>query len=366
MKVLMVTRRSAAAALGGDTIQIWSLARELENLGCDARIDCGGKVSVADVDLLHIFNIDRPHDIFQAVAEAKKSSIPVLMTPIFVDYREFDTRGRRFPAKAIARCMGSAGVSRAKVLGRAVKNGEFHSGTWRQLVFGSFHLQKLLLDQVDMFLPNSVSEMRRLCRYFGLDMEEEKWSVVENGVDPKLFRLDDSISGREGVLCVARVEGLKNQLNLVLAMKGLPWTLTLIGAVAPNHSSYLSRVLKESGENVRYLGQIPQSELPGFYQRAKVHVLPSWFETTGLSSLEAGAMGCNIVVAKRGDVTEYFQDRAFYCEPDDISSIREAVRRAYEEPLNSALRERILNNCTWEKAALKTFRAYEKVLDEKS
>ncbi|NOY23681.1 MAG: glycosyltransferase family 4 protein [Acidobacteria bacterium] len=259
--------------------------------------------------------------------------------------------------------MGAGGVARAKVLGRAVKNAEFHAGTWRKLIFGSFRLQKVLLDRVDMLLPNSLSEMRRLCRYFGLDMEEKKWIVVENGVDPKLFCLKNIISHREGVLCVARVEGLKNQLNLVRAMNGLPWTLTLIGAVAPNHNSYLSRVLGEADENVRYLGQVPQSELPPIYQRERVHVLPSWFETTGLSGLEAAAMGCNIVIAKRGDVTEYFRDMASYCEPDNVDSIREAVRHAYEEPVDAALRERILDNCTWEKAAEKTLQAYKRVLD---
>ena len=48
-------------------------------------------------------------------------------------------------------------------------------------------------------------------------------------------------------------------------------------------------------------------------------------ETPGLSSLEAAAMGKNIVVTTKGDTYDYFEDYAFYCEPDDIESIKNAL-----------------------------------------
>jgi len=38
----------------------------------------------------------------------------------------------------------------------------------------------------------------------------------------------------------------------------------------------------------------------------QVHMLPSWFETTGLSSIEAAVMHCNIVITDKGDTREYF------------------------------------------------------------
>jgi glycosyltransferase involved in cell wall biosynthesis len=64
-----------------------------------------------------------------------------------------------------------------------------------------------------------------------------------------------------------------------------------------------------------------------------VHVLASWFETTGLVSLEAAMMDCNVVVTKKGDTVEYFSDMAYYCEPDDINSIRNAIEKAYNNPV---------------------------------
>jgi len=363
MKILMATRRSGITTPGGDTIQIQSVARELEKLGHKVVIDFDGKASAASVDIVHIFNLDRPQDVIRVASEAKKARKPVVLTPIFVDYREFDVRGRTGVAGKVGRIMGADGVARAKILGRAVQNGEFHAGTFRVLLSGLFRMQQTLLGKVDFFLPNSVSEMRRLSHRFGIDMDKVKWMKVENAVDTELFRMDNTVIQREGVFCVARVEALKNQLNLVRAMGDLPYTLTLVGSVAPNHQRYFSRVMKAVGKNVKYLGPVPQQELPGLYRQAKVHVLPSWFETTGLSSLEAAAMGCNLVVTGKGDTREYFKDSAFYCEPDDVNSIRDAIQRAYAAPIYGDFREWVRENCTWKNAAAKTVGVYKRLLD---
>ena len=111
-----------------------------------------------------------------------------------------------------------------------------------------------------------------------------------------------------------------------------------------------------------FLGSIPHEELRELYQIAKVHALVSWMETPGLSSLEAAAMRCNIVVTKKGDTEEYFEDFAFYCEPDDVRTIKEAIDNAYLSDFNEELRNKILTNYTWERAAESTLRGYNKAL----
>jgi glycosyltransferase involved in cell wall biosynthesis len=93
-----------------------------------------------------------------------------------------------------------------------------------------------------------------------------------------------------------------------------------------------------------------------------VHVLPSYFETTGLSSLEAAVMGCNIVVTDKGDTRDYFKNDAWYCEPEDPASIRQAVEAAYDAPYNEAFRQRIFQEYTWKRAAEETLKAYMDVL----
>jgi glycosyltransferase involved in cell wall biosynthesis len=103
-------------------------------------------------------------------------------------------------------------------------------------------------------------------------------------------------------------------------------------------------------------------KLYAVYASAKVHVLPSFFETTGLSSLEAAAMGCNIVVGTGGDTRDYFGDNAWYCDPSETSSIRSAVDAAFHAPYNPEFRKEILSHYTWERAAEETLKAYKQVL----
>jgi glycosyltransferase involved in cell wall biosynthesis len=85
-------------------------------------------------------------------------------------------------------------------------------------------------------------------------------------------------------------------------------------------------------------------------------------ETPGLSSLEAAVMGCNIVATKKGDTYDYFEDYAFYCEPDNVESIKTAIDQAYHAPFNPQLKNKILSSYTWEKTAEETLKAYEKTL----
>ena len=102
----------------------------------------------------------------------------------------------------------------------------------------------------------------------------------------------------------------------------------------------------------------------GYYRVAKVHVLASWMETTGLSSLEAGRAGCNLVITDKGDTREYFGDMAFYCDPGSEASIRDAVLRAHAVPVCTALSDRIKDQFNWRKAAEVTMDAYLQVLSQ--
>ena len=134
-----------------------------------------------------------------------------------------------------------------------------------------------------------------------------------------------------------------------------------IGKPGPNFKKYYEECLKASNDRTYFLGQIEHEKLPQFYKLAKVHILASWMETPGLSSLEAGVMKTNIVVTKKGDTEDYFQDLAYYCEPDNLKSIRTAVVQAFEAPYNPDLYNRIISNYTWEDTARQTLTGYESI-----
>jgi glycosyltransferase involved in cell wall biosynthesis len=141
-------------------------------------------------------------------------------------------------------------------------------------------------------------------------------------------------------------------------MRNLQLPLVLVGQTSTTQLAYLRRLRREAGKDVHILGFVTEDEKRWLYQLARVHVLPSWIETTGLSSLEAAAMGCAVVTTDRGDTREYFSDLADYCDPADISTIRMAVVRAYESGPQQQLAEIVRDQYTWDRAAEATLRAY--------
>jgi len=56
-------------------------------------------------------------------------------------------------------------------------------------------------------------------------------------------------------------------------------------------------------------------------------------------------------------------DLAWYCNPYDVDSIRQAVLEAYHAPKTGKAQHHVLQNFTWERAAQLTLGVYQKVLE---
>jgi glycosyltransferase involved in cell wall biosynthesis len=203
-------------------------------------------------------------------------------------------------------------------------------------------------------------------------LKEYVFENIPNAIDKSVFHDDMTLTAEDlekygrfqnCILCAARIEGRKSTLNLVKAVKDSPYTLVLVGKESTNQKAFVAEVHREAGANVFFLGAVPHHDLAVLYKLAKVHALISWMETPGLSSLEAGAMDCNLVITEKGDTREYFEDYAFYCEPDDVDSIRRAIDQAYKAPLDARLKQKINSEYHWAKTAEKTAAAYAKALE---
>ncbi|ROV56457.1 glycosyltransferase, partial [Vibrio ponticus] len=56
-------------------------------------------------------------------------------------------------------------------------------------------------------------------------------------------------------------------------------------------------------------------EIDELYRESKVFAMPSLFEGTGLSALDALNHHCNILITNRGGVDNYFDENAYFVEP---------------------------------------------------
>jgi glycosyltransferase involved in cell wall biosynthesis len=358
MRIAFISRPTLFTGKGGDTVQISNTAMQLRKLGLEIDICLSDeKIEYSKYDLLHFFNIIRPDNILPHIT---RSGLPFVVSTIFVDYSEYEKKARKGFLSAIFRIMPPDFIEYLKTIARALVSGEkikskyfFFNGQKRSI--------RKIAKMAGMLLPNSNNEYERFRLAYGIS---KKYKVIPNGIDTGLFKPGLASVRRDNflILCIARIEGLKNQLNLILAFANTPYRLIIIGAMAPNQSNYYEQCKLAATENIQFIDFINQEALLDYYLKAKVHVLPSWFETTGLSSLEAAAMGCNVVITRKGDASEYFKDYAYYCDPESPDSIFQAVKQAATDEVKSGLSSLVRSQYTWEEAAKKTLEAYKQIL----
>lgn len=361
MNVLMIARSTLYSNPGGDTTQIEMTAKYLRSLGVKADVVLADKkVTYEQYDLIHFFNIIRPDDILCHLKEDK----PFVISTIFVEFTEFDNAARRGFGGFICKLMGPWESEYLKSIGRFLFKGDkIKSGYF--LFRGQYRSVSYVAEKARLLLPNSHSEYKRLEKKLKKSFPYKK---IVNAIDPDVFHdaVTENKAYKDHILIVGRIEGGKNQLNVIKALKGTQYQLTMIGRPAINQMSYYHECHKlASGcSNIHFVEEyVDHEKLVSIYKAAKVHVLASWFETTGLVSLEAAMMDCNIVITRKGDTEEYFKHLAFYCEPDDVDSIKEAIIKAYHSPFNYQLKSLIKENYTWDNAARQTFEAYQSVIN---
>lgn len=359
MKVIMISRSTLYTSPGGDTTQMHMTAKHLRKLGVDVDIlTSDNNVDYEKYDLIHFFNIIRPDAILHHI----KKDRPYVISTVFVDYSEFDKLARPGISGLIFKMLSAYHIEYIKCIARFILGRDTLKSSYF-LWHGQFKSISYIARNAKLLLPNSHSEYKRFSKAFG----DFPYMKVVNAVDPEIF--NDSVMAdenyRDHILVVGRIEGIKNQLNVIKAVVGSGYQLTIIGKSSLNQRSYYRtcRKFADGHPNIHFVEeQMDHARLASIYKAAKVHVLASWFETTGLVSLEAGLTGCNLVVTRKGDTEEYFGDKAFYCDPDDVDSIRQAIDKAYHAPANEELKSLITKSYNWTETARQTSEAYKTAL----
>ena len=357
IKVAFIARSTLFTIRGGDTTQVEQTAIALRGLGVEVDIYKANEyIQYNNYDLLHLFNIIRPAD---HLIHIQKSNLPYVISSVYLDYSNFDLHSRNAWQARVLSSIGKYNSEYLKNILRYIKKQD-------QLVSYSYLLghkkaMQKILKNAALCLPNSHSEYLRLKS----DLEiNTSFQVIPNGVDELLFKdLDISNKRDKKVLCIAQIYGRKNQELLIKACNYLDVNLDIIGKTPPNHMVYLEKCKSIASKKTRFIDFMPQKELLKHYVSAKVHALPSWFETTGLSTLEAGAAGCNLVVSDAGDTLEYFKPIATFCKAGNLKSLIIALENALKLDHHVQTREYILENFTWRIAGQKTFEAYKSVLN---
>lgn len=369
MRILMLNRPDAASVPGGDTVQMMRTKAGLERLGVEVKVGAAGDiVSAPPYDVVHIFNWQWLGPIL-AQWPAGEAAPRLVLSTIFWHHT-----GHWFDQAASSKRLWKT-ARQALGYQRACRLYE----RWQQEKFcwGSEGRELRRLFRIpDQFLPNSEMETAHLEEVLSLRGRlSPRATVVPNGIDREMFdpppqpdqKFQEEYHLKDFVVQVARIQSAKNQLGLIEALFDVPVPLVFIGQPSPYEEAYVSLCYERGRQrgNVYFLGPRPPGELFGIVTLAAVHALPSWRETPGLASLEAAAAGCRIVTTSIGSTREYFGEDAWYCDPRNPRSIREAVLQALGSPPSPNLRERVLARYTWDAAAKATYQAYCRALENK-
>lgn len=365
MNILFVTRPTVFSGPGGDTVQLEKTKQYLELLGCTVDIADTISPSLDGYDLVHFFNLRNPQDLLLNVRRVKSVGLASVLSTIWGSYLECDQKTRTGLQGWVSRNVSESKVEYLKALARIILNRNFHRGMIPYIIKGHYESQREIACSVDMLLPNSPTELERVRSDMSLPNSLGK--TIANAVDLSIFDYDATIVDKykefEGcILSAARIEVRKCQLDLIRAVKNLPYKLVIVGKPSSNSQSYYEQCLREAGDNVVFINHVSHTELAELYKVAKSHALISWMETPGLSSLEAAVMNCNILVTDRGDTKYYFENYATYCEPGNLESIRSGVIKVMSSEYNDGLKERIKTNFTWQHTAHQTYEVYKLIL----
>lgn len=363
----MQIRHNAFTVPGGDTIQMKKTKEFLEKKGVQVDVSLDLSPNLSGYDLVHVFNLTRVQETFFQVKNAKGQNKPVVLSTIYWPNEEFEKKAGVGLRGLAGKVLDVDHTESLKATAKYYLLKEKDSGT-KYLMHHSYKgMQKYILENSDVFLPNALSEMIEIEKHLSFKADESRVVVVPNAVDTEAvenaFHTDTmKFEKYKGwIVCVGRIDARKNQLSLIKAVKNTGYHLLLIGRESPGQKTYFKKVMQvlKKQRNIAYIESLPNDEVYQVFKTCRVCVLPSWFETPGLVSLEAAVMGCNIVISPKGTTRDYFGPHAFYCDVQKPESIKEQIDRAYNAPFDSELKKLILEKYTWDEAAKQTLRGYQ-------
>lgn len=146
------------------------------------------------------------------------------------------------------------------------------------------------------------------------------------------------------------------------------WELRLIGSVEAPFKSYIENyfyVYPELKEKVKFLGVIhDRKKMAKEYQKAKIFILPSRWESFGLVLPEAASQGCKLILTSAVSSCQYFIPRQEFGKiippnsPSALANAMNELAKTYKQ--DTAVMERITayakKNFSWENICEKLYK----------
>lgn len=214
-----------------------------------------------------------------------------------------------------------------------------------------------------------------------LGVGPEKVVVIHNGVSD-IYRPETDTGRLEEVVSKYNIDGgyilyvgnhqeRKNLEGIIEAYARLMMKRDFLLVIAGKKESKKRSIYGKAqgmglGDRVRFIGEVPENELPALYSAASLFVFPSFYEGFGLPPLESMACGTPVVTSNATSLPEVVGEAALKVDPGDPGELSTAMERVLSSgDLRAELSERGIERAarfSWEEAAKKTLQVYNEVL----
>lgn len=110
-------------------------------------------------------------------------------------------------------------------------------------------------------------------------------------------------------------------------------------------------------KNVKFLGYVPESDLPTIYDNAKALLFCSLQEGFGIPAIEAYSRGVTVVTSDIEVTREVMEEKAIYANPRNIDSILEAMEIAVQHSF--AIEKDFIADYKWSQVAQRVIDSYK-------
>ncbi len=198
--------------------------------------------------------------------------------------------------------------------------------------------------RADLILADSDATRADLVELFGAS--PQRVQTLYSGVEPMFCRVTDPdaleqtraqyLLDKPFILSVGTIEPRKNLTRLIEAYARLPqrkdFDLVLAGGQGWMHGDIYHAPEKFGvSDNVRFLGFVPDRNLPALYTLATLVAYPSLYEGFGLPVLEALACGAPVVTSNTSSLPEVAGDAAMMVDPRDVDALAVALGQMLDD-----------------------------------
>ncbi|MGD2080116.1 MAG: glycosyltransferase family 4 protein [Nitrospirota bacterium] len=240
----------------------------------------------------------------------------------------------------------------------------------------------------NLFLPLYVRSERRLSRScdrlttVSASLRDEyrehygvEGAVINNGVDPQAFS-SNGVRREDLVLFAGMLRPGKGVLDLLavaeLLKESRPGARVLLVGDGPLRDEVRRRMAERGLHNVEMLGRLSHPELLSYYRRARVFVLPTYYEGFPNTVLEAMACELPVVASRVSGIPEQVEEgvTGHMVPPGDVEGFHRRVGELLRdegrcERFGRAGRERVLRRFTWRHVSERVLGEYRDLLNHR-